>query len=221
GYTVAATGNELDNSITSTYNYYRANDILDGGLGADTMTGGNGDDTYYVDNAGDQVVENANQGTDTVIASVNHTLADYVENLTLSGSADLNATGNALNNVLTGNAGSNVLTGGAGNDTFRFDQALDAATNLDMLTDFTVGSDKIQLENSIFTALTSTGGLAADLFVSGAGVTEAADANDYLIYDSTSGALYYDPDGSGAEGAVQFASLSAGLALSAGDFTVS
>jgi len=92
-------------------------DLLDGGAGADTMLGGLGNDTFIVDDAGDVVVENAAEGNDTVQSSVSYTLAANVESLVLTGTAALNGTGNALNNILTGNAGNNVLDGGAGNDT--------------------------------------------------------------------------------------------------------
>ena len=91
-------------------------DTLDGGAGSDTMGGGTGDDTYGVDNAGDKVLESANQGTDLVQASVSYTLTGNVENLTLLGSA-LNGTGNELGNTITGNELTNDLVGGAGNDT--------------------------------------------------------------------------------------------------------
>ncbi|MEH6825141.1 MAG: calcium-binding protein, partial [Motiliproteus sp.] len=125
GYQTTATGNDLDNSISTTYGSTGSHDVLDGGAGADTMAGYYGNDTYYVDNAGDTVVENANQGTDTVIASVDYALGDNVENLTLSGTAGLNGTGNASANVLVGNAGSNVLTGLAGDDTLNGQQGAD------------------------------------------------------------------------------------------------
>jgi Ca2+-binding RTX toxin-like protein len=92
-------------------------DTLIGGAGNDTMIGGAGNDTFVVDAAGDVVTEAAGQGTDTVQASVSHTLGANVENLTLTGTANINATGNTLANTLTGNAGNNVLDGGAGNDT--------------------------------------------------------------------------------------------------------
>ena len=79
------------------------NDTLDGGAGADNMLGGTGNDTYVVDNAGDIVVESANEGTDTVDATVRYRLAANVENLTLTGSADLQGYGNADANMLIGN----------------------------------------------------------------------------------------------------------------------
>ena len=93
------------------------NDTLDGGAGADRMEGGAGNDIYYVDNSGDVVVELANEGTDRVLASIYHILADNVENLEQTGTSDINGVGNALNNIITGNSGSNMLYGGAGGDT--------------------------------------------------------------------------------------------------------
>ncbi|MET0527859.1 MAG: carbohydrate-binding domain-containing protein, partial [Microvirga sp.] len=92
-------------------------DLLNGGAGIDTLIGGGGDDKYVVDNVGDVVTELANEGIDTVETSVTYTLGTNVENLTLTGSTDLNGTGNALNNQIIGNTGSNLLSSGAGNDT--------------------------------------------------------------------------------------------------------
>jgi subtilisin family serine protease len=93
------------------------NDTLDGGLGADTMLGGTGNDTYYVDNTGDLVIEDAAAGTDTVFAALAYILTANVENLTLTGSLAINATGNSLKNTLTGNSANNILDGGTGADT--------------------------------------------------------------------------------------------------------
>ena len=88
------------------------NDQLNGGAGADIMKGGLGDDTYMVDVAGDVITENANQGTDLVQSSITYTLGANVENLTLTGTAAINGTGNALTNLITGNSGNNLLNGG-------------------------------------------------------------------------------------------------------------
>ena len=115
-------GTNLADTLTGTgeediINGLGGDDTLNGAVGADTMVGGLGNDTYVVDNAGDVVTENANEGTDTVQASVTYTLAANVENLTLTGSGNINGTGNSLGNVLTGNSGANVLTGLDGNDT--------------------------------------------------------------------------------------------------------
>ena len=94
------------------------NDTLAGGAGIDTLIGGTGNDTY-VDPTGDVIIELGGQGTDTVLSSATFTLSgrQQVENLTLTGTANINASGNSYANVLTGNAGANVLNGSTGNDT--------------------------------------------------------------------------------------------------------
>ena len=81
------------------------------------MIGGAGNDTYMVDSGRRHRQRSAGQGTDTVQAAVTYALGANVENLTLTGTAAINATGNTLDNILTGNTGNNVLDGGAGNDT--------------------------------------------------------------------------------------------------------
>ena len=95
---------------------YAGNDTLDGGSGSDKLYGGSGNDTYVVNSSGDTVTEVTNEGTDTVNSSITYTLGNNVENLTLTGSNTINATGNSLDNVLIGNSANNTLTGNAGND---------------------------------------------------------------------------------------------------------
>ena len=122
------TGSAFNDTLTGDANTnvligLAGNDILNGGAGADLMLGGSGNDTYVVDNVGDVVDETGGDGIDTVQSSVSFSLADPVhaigaiENLTLTGSAVINGTGNDLDNVLIGNAANNVLIGLGGNDT--------------------------------------------------------------------------------------------------------
>ena len=107
---INATGNALNNTLTGNV----GDNVLDGGVGNDAMIGGAGNDTYMVDAVGDVVTEGANAGTDTVQSSVAYTLGVNVENLSLTGSGNINATGDTLDNTLTGNAGNNILSGGTG-----------------------------------------------------------------------------------------------------------
>ena len=110
---INGTGNTLDNTITGN----SARNRIDGGAGADTMAGGDGDDTYVVDDVGDTVTESAGQGTDSVESSVTFTLSANVENLKLTGTSDINGTGNNSANFVQGNSGANTLSSGAGDDT--------------------------------------------------------------------------------------------------------
>ena len=206
------------------------NDTLNGEGGVNIMRGGAGDDTYFVNNAADQVIEAVGNGLDTVAASVSYALLAGSEIETLqtqsaTGTTAINLTGNGFAQRIVGNAGANVIDGGGGNDTlvggagadtFVFDNPLNAATNDPTITDFTVGTDKFQLAQSVFTAL-PTGALPAADFVVGAAATTA---NQHILYNSGTGALSYDADGNGADAAVQFATISKNLALTSSSFTV-
>ena len=131
------------------------NDSLNGGTGADRLVGGLGDDSYWVDAAGDLVVENASEGTDTVNAAISWTLAVNVEDLNLLGTANLNGTGNSLNNAIAGNDGNNSLDGGAGNDTLKAGAGADTVNGGEGADYIVGGGGKDML----------TGGAGADTFV--------------------------------------------------------
>ena len=215
---INGSGNTLGNAITGN----ALGNTLNGGLGVDTMAGGLGNDSYVVDNVGDKVIEISALATeiDRVLSAVSHTLTTNVENLVLIGGNPVNGTGNNLANSIVGNAaanllngglGNDVLTGGLGNDIFR----LTTLTN-DRITDFSVPNDTIQLENAVFTQLTTIGVLSAIHFKVGA----ATDADDHVLYNSATGSLVYDSNGNAAGGATQIAVLGIGLALTNADFLV-
>jgi Ca2+-binding RTX toxin-like protein len=206
------------------------NDNLNGGAGADTMIGGSGNDTYSVDHWWDVATEAGGQGIDVVRTSANYALTagsdvEVLETTSQNGTAALVLLGNANGNVVRGNNGDNVIGGGDGNDeltgfgghdAFLFSTALNAATNVDVITDFNVADDTIRLDQDIFASL-GLGNIADGELVIG---PAALDANDHIIYDSNTGALYYDSDGAGSTAAIRFAELSPGLALTNLDFFV-
>ncbi|TAX34548.1 calcium-binding protein [Rhizobium leguminosarum] len=211
------------------------------------LYGGTGNDTFTVTNANQIVDESRGGGTDTVKASISFSLADQkhtvgtVENLTLTGTANISATGNNTANILTGNdgnnslnggkgndrligglgndkligkAGADVLTGGGGGDSFVFDVKPDN-TSVDKIRDFSsTAGDKLMLDHSIFAEL-SLSGFSDENFVLG---TKALEADDKLIYDKASGILSYDADGSAAGAAIHVADLDNSAALNFKDF---
>jgi Haemolysin-type calcium binding protein related domain/RTX calcium-binding nonapeptide repeat (4 copies) len=167
---INGTGNTLNNVLNgnganNTLTGNAGNDTLNGGAGTDTMVGGAGDDVYFVDVAADVVTEAASAGTDTVNAGITYTAGANVENVTLTGTAAINATGNTLNNVLVGNAGNNALAGLAGDDTY------DGGAGADTMSDNSTTSADVYrwglgLGND---SITDAGG--TDKIVLGTGVT--------------------------------------------------
>lgn len=218
-------------------------DTLDGGSGADTLDGGAGSNTYIRD-ALDTVIEAAGGGMDTVETTTSYALSNTQEIEVLKAGRDagaINLTGNDLKNMLVGNAAANtlsglggndklsggsgkdVLKGGKGNDVFMFDTKPNAKSNVDRILDFNAKDDSIWLDNAVFKKLGQKGSdqkpakLAKAFFIIG---SEAADENDYLIYNKKTGKLFYDADGSGSKAAVEIAALKKGLTLSAADFLI-
>jgi Ca2+-binding RTX toxin-like protein len=250
GAAISGTGNALDNAIAgnaaaNTLNGGAGNDVLDGLAGADTMFGGAGNDVYCVDNAGDIVNETGGNGTDTVVSTINFSLANTarvigaVENLTLGGAAAISGAGNSLANIIIGNAAANVINGGAGNDrlygglgndtlyggaandVYVFNTA-PSVSNRDTIADFantTGNDDTIWLASAIFTKLGAGAAhaLSSAFFYQGAA---AQDADDYIIYNQMTGALFYDSNGSAAGGAIQIAALVNKPVLTVSDFVV-
>ncbi|MEB3175603.1 MAG: choice-of-anchor Q domain-containing protein [Cyanobacteriota bacterium] len=164
--TAAATGTILNDDTSSTITFTgttsstitftgtSGKDTLNGTTGSDILIGLAGNDTYIVNHVGDVVVENPNEGTDTVKASISYTLLDNVENLTLTRAANLNGTGNSLNNKIVGNMGNNILNGGPGADTLTGKAGADIFVlrfgesqlgTIDRITDFAIDVDKIDL----------------------------------------------------------------------------
>ena len=182
------TGNDGANTLTGNAgkNILKGlggNDTIDGKAGVDQMEGGAGNDTYVADNAGDKIVELSGEGTDTVKASVSHTLSSNIEKLILTGTGNINGTGSADANTLTGNAGKNILKGmdgddtlnggagadrlegGKGNDTFVVDNAGDVVveasgtgTGIDTVKTSVTHTLASNVENLILTGTGNLGG---------------------------------------------------------------
>ena len=176
-------GTPKNDTLDATANGGYGDDKLDGKAGADTMIGGEGNDTYYVDNPKDSIVEEdsaqSNAGESDLVYSTasSYTLPVNVENLIIDGKSKGNATGNELNNHITGNAAVNTLvgmggddifdsgssndtlTGGDGYDTYIFSSGIKGSKNVDTIKDFVSGEDKIYLNADIFTKLASALGV--------------------------------------------------------------
>ena len=225
---VTLAGNGFANSIYGN----ASNNILIGGGGLDHLSGGRGDDIYYLSSDSvtgfERITESASGGHDIAYAAGDHTLyaGAHVEILSAFpqiGTAPLNLTGNEFANHVIGSDGANILNGAGGNDVFSgrggadiflFDQL--GEENADRVLDFTHGADKIGLEDSVFVGL-EPGALSSDAFCYG---RFAQDASHRIIYDPTSGNLWFDPDGTGAAPMVNFAVITAGNSLTADDFIV-
>ena len=243
---IDGTGNELNNELfgNDAQNILRGlagndslrgeggDDTLDGGVGTDQLAGGLGNDIYVISDAVDTITEAANAGTDTVQASIGFTLGANLENLTLTGTGDINGTGNDANNLLIGNTGVNTLDGAAGNDILFSgagqDRMIGGAgadrfvlsaprSGVDRIQDFDQREGDVLVVDSDDFAGVRRGGLRQNQFVKG---TKALDRNDRFIYNQRNGALFYDADGKGGAGQVRIATFGEKPALSASDILV-
>ncbi|WP_442578228.1 beta strand repeat-containing protein [Mesorhizobium sp. ASY16-5R] len=223
------TGNALAQEIVGNAG---VNVLKDGGGAGDVLRGLGGNDTYLVYSAATTVIETATQGNaDRVLVNVDYVLSStaHIEQLATTsgaGKAAIDLTGNALGQEVIGNAGDNridgkgggdTLHGLGGNDTFVFSTALGVG-NVDTIVDFSTADDRFLLSDAIFTAL-STGVLAAAAFrVNTTGA--AGDSTDRIIYESDTGKLFYDADGTGAGAGIHFSTVGIGLNLTNADFSV-
>ncbi len=221
------------------------NDLLRGGAGRDRLDGGSGVDTAdYSDKKAGVVL--ALNGSKQVVPFVGGTAEDKVSNVeNVTGGARSDAlTGDAKANLLKGGAGddkldggkandsldggkgndtliggfgNDTLTGGAGRDEFVFNTKL-GGTNTDTVADFTHDTDLLHLSDAIFRTVGPT--LDAAEFYAGAGAVKAHDRDDRIIYDTSTGRLYYDDDGKRGHAAIHFATLATKPVVDAGDFAV-
>ncbi|MFS2035559.1 calcium-binding protein [Polaromonas sp. CT11-55] len=246
GAATTLTGNNLGNillgnSLSNTLSGAAGNDVLDGGAGSDTMAGGTGDDVYYVDNAGDTVVENMAEGVDTVVTSVNYALGANAENLVLTGASNLNGTGNALDNRLSGNSGNNTLTDSGGSDT------IDGGAGDDVIVDQGDGANALRggdgndtITFSHSASNTIQGGTGNDLIQSGSqdhgaaaytNTFEGGTGNDRIVSGSSSDTYLFnrgdgqdtinDYGASALGGTVGIDRIVFGAGITVGDVTIS
>jgi Ca2+-binding RTX toxin-like protein len=219
------------------------NDSLTGGSGNDALIGGAGDDTYVFDAdlaLGADALDEAGGGVDTLDFSAATTNAVSI-NLANAGSQVVNGRlslvlgsgttfenivggsladtliGSSLANTLTGGGGNDILIGGAGADTFSFVSTLNAVGNVDFVVDFIAADDNFLLDDAVFSGVGPVGRIAAADF--GVGAT-AADASDRVIYDASSGQLFFDADGDGAVAQVLFARVGAGSTITFDDIWI-
>jgi Ca2+-binding RTX toxin-like protein len=183
----ALSGNDtFDLSADDDYAFgYGGKDKLFGNGGNDSLDGGLGNDTLIGGNGFDSLTGGG--GADSMSGGIGNDVL----------------LGNAGNDRLNGGAGADTLTGGDGADRFVFDQL----KGFDHITDFSSASDTIALSKAVFKGLGAVGALTSAAFYAADGATKGQDADDRVIYNTKTGALYYDADGSGAGKAIQIAML--------------
>ena len=171
-----------------------------------------GNTLKFVKETGYQEIQLGSNNVD-VITSGN------ISTFLIGGSGADSLTGGQANDILSGSSGNDTLTGNAGNDTFILNSL--SAQDLDSIVDFLSNEDVIALDETVFTALINSGGnLLAGNFISGAGFQNGIDTDDFLIYDSATGNLFYDADGSGPVSTVHVVSLVGAPVITYSDFVI-
>ncbi|MBD2459448.1 hypothetical protein H6G89_00180 [Oscillatoria sp. FACHB-1407] len=222
-------------------------DRLEGGKGKDILAGGVGNDTYGVDDSGDILLEDPNQGTDTVEAFINFTLTNAFETLVLKGNA-VQGTGNSDTNTLTGNAGNNVLNGGAGADNITGNAGNDTLTGgdsrdrdlffyttgrafaradigVDTITDFVRRTDVIVLSRTTFGISNTFASGDPSQFQSVATDADAGASPARIVFSQATGTLFLNANGTSSgfgsrNTGGSFLILSGVNALDARDFVI-
>ena len=215
------------------------NDQLSGGEGNDTINGFGGNDTIFAGGSGGDDLVDGGSGRDSIdfrFTAQSGIVADFGAGTIVGGGPGSisftsieRVVGSVFNDAMTGNAAAQNLTGQGGADTLEGAGGIDTlwggnggdffvfremgTANADRISDFVSGADEVRLDGSVFT------GIGSGFFVANASGT-AQDANDRVIYDTDSGQLYYDADGSGAGAAQLVATLTGAPALAAADISV-
>jgi Ca2+-binding RTX toxin-like protein len=224
------------------------NDTLTGTAGTDTINGLGGNDLFLVGSTGGTDVIDGGAGTDsidfssratspvvvnfgagTISGGSSGTISFTAVERVIAGNFNDSLTGNAAAQTLVGQAGADTLWGaggidtlwgGGGADTFVFRET--GSANADSIRDWSSGSDKVALDDSAMSALGATGNFVAGdgRFWAAAGATAGHDANDRVVYNTSTGSLYYDADGSGTGAAQLIATFAGNPAVAATDIVV-
>ncbi len=244
---VTINGSSLDDIVIGGYGNDtirtgNGDDVIYGGAGSDTMTGGAGADTYIV-GSGDKIYERVGDaGNDSVKTSVTYSLlaGQSIEKLTTidnNGAAKLNLYGNERSQTIIGNAGVNfidgkegndvingsfgkdILNGGAGNDYFVFDTVL-SSNNIDRIKDFNAANDTFRLDDLIFSEFTRPNKISATEFALVSSASSVVSSNAHILYNKSTGTLYYDENGGSAADRIAFAVLDNKADISYNDFYI-
>src|SRR6185503_15967514 len=159
-------------------------------------------------------------GASVSFSNVEKVLGSNFNDQLTGNAAAQNLTGQGGNDTITGGAGIDTLWGGAGNDVFVFNGM--GTANADRISDWASGQDKVYLTQEAFTAVGAAGDFSAGdaRFWAAAGATSGHDANDRVVYNTSTGSLYYDADGSGSGAAQLIATIQSGAAVAATDISV-